>query len=193
MITTLSPATSKTGDIEVDYSSGSPVWTVDTTTAVPDTGFIPSPVWASRTYWNFNTSSLPPYAFVRKVEFYLSVFSALSGGPTCPSTWKTSFNVGTWIGAALDVSDFWGGTYCAQVSGTPSTQWVDLGWTGVGAINLTGETDVMVYDQSNYSLPCAGWSVSLRKGGKSGCLLRVTWFPKWEMDDYHNQQIPGVT
>ena len=105
---------------------------------------IPSEI---RTYPSFDTSSIPNYADVTDVSLRHSVV-VLSDPP--PVVWCTSFAMGSFIGAALDQTDWAGGAAVHQECGPgwPASKTMDLSAQALKHVNKTGDTDLRIYDSS---------------------------------------------
>jgi hypothetical protein len=170
---------SKSGEIE---KSGFliPTYTVDTSTATPQVGRNTIVNAERRSYFNYDTSSIPSNAIIVKVEFYHAVDSVTASNP--PSDWQTAFYIGTFIGLALDSRDWNGGTLAVtenwQNPDNPVGKWIDLGSVGVSNLNKSGDTDIAVRDASLYS-GTAIYDTNLKK---SNCKLRVTWYYEGERE-----------
>ena len=135
------------------------VYTVDTATNLPAVSMDMATGTERRSYFSFDTSSLPNNSIISKVEFLWWVNAAAGA----PATWRTNWAMGTFIGAALDAGDWNGGTFVHQHVGIPAlgATTVDLSLLGIPFVNVKGDTDVRVYDTS---LSFGGsWSHTLTK------------------------------
>jgi len=109
-----------------------------------------------RGYLNFDTNNgIPANAVVDKVELKISVFGIVKSG-TNPSDWKNDFAIGTFIGLALGRSDWNGGTVvCTHDWESPDQPvdkvTVDLGTLAPQYYNNSGDTDIRISDNSDYS------------------------------------------
>lgn len=168
MIETDSNTSAKSGQIQ---KSGF-FYTVDTATATPRVSYNPNTGTERRSFFSFDTSAIPTKARIIKVEFNWNVAVATSPLGQ-PLSWITEFYTGTFIGAALDSTDWASGTLAASYTGGPTTQWIDLGSQGISDLNTAGDTDVRVSDNSLWLGTPGEWSHTLTK---NRCYLRVTWF-----------------
>jgi hypothetical protein len=147
------------------------VYVVDTATGTPKVSYNTATTEEDRSFFSFDTSSIPDDALITAVDFYWSINAAAGGGPGIPSTWVTRFAIGTFIGAALDSSDWSGGTWVDQYTGTPVSQWIDMLVGGPSYVNLSGDTDIRVYD-SSLMFGAGAWNHTIKK---SNTVLRVTY------------------
>ena len=162
-----SPADAKSGQI----NKLGAVYTVDVATGTPKVSYNTGTLEEDRSFFSFDTSSIPDTALITAVEFYWVINSAVGGGIGVPATWVTRFAIGTFIGAALDSADWAGGTFVDSYSGTPVTQWIDMLVGGPSYVNLSGDTDVRVYDTS-LMFGAGAWYHTIKK---SNTVLRVTY------------------
>ena len=126
------------------------LYSVDTATALPVVGQDLGTGAEERSYFSFDTSSLPNNSIISKVEFMWWVNGTSSSGLFVPSSWRTNWAMGTFIDAALDAGDWNGGTFVYQHVGTPAAgaTTLDLSLLGIPFVNVKGDTDVRVYDTS---------------------------------------------
>lgn len=167
--TDFSPVAGKSGQI----SFNGVTYTVSTTANSVE--FYLSPFHFTRTYLNFNTNGgIPSNAIVTKVELIETKKTTTTQSGTNPDDWKTQINIGTWIGAALDSSDWNGGTACATIDWAtkPTTFTQDLGTTGITNYNNSGDTDISLTDSSDFTAGNGNWGNSYIEDGFK---LRVHW------------------
>ncbi len=131
-----------------------------------------------RAFFNFDTSSLPDNALVTMVEFLICKNTAQPGG--VPQYYWLKFSIGTFIGAALNGNsgEFNGGTLMVTLPSSPTDNtWLDLDQDGNSPqayVNLTGDTDVKVWDDSIRGSGDASWGLNFNTN-KAKCKLRVTY------------------
>ena len=144
-------------------------------------GSKPNPSERTNAYLNFETGgTLPDRAIIEKVEVYSSVFSTISSSGL-PAAWYQDYYMGKDIiqgGLETNEDAIWNDAnwvLCVHDSGQPTSEWIDLSYNGRNTFNRTGDTDIQIEDDSNYSTQ-GGWSVNLYGdyGGRSS-KLRVTY------------------
>lgn len=129
-----------------------------------------------RMYVNFDTDgAIPANAVVTKVELYCHVSNLITSA-TNPANWVNSFRMGTFIGAALDSSDWNGGTAVLYQDwyspASPVNGWLDLSNNAIAQYNNSGDTDICIRDESDYIGAGDTWAWV---GKKTHFNLRVTW------------------
>ena len=174
-ITEFAPVAGKSGFIKLASPS---TYTVNTGTltlaGLTNPGQRNQEEW--RTYLNFDTNGgIPNAAVVTKIELDVEMTSIVKTG-TNPTDWRNAFMMGTWIGAALDSSDWAGGTEVLDYDWTspdnPVTSTRDLGATALQYYNNSGDTDVAIWDSSQFS-GTDDWQWG---GTESKFKLRVFWY-----------------
>ena len=133
-----------------------------------------SNIW--RGYLSYDTSGgIPNKAVVTKIELILAGRITLVASGANPDDWKTSINMGTFIGAALDTSD-WGGSSGEVLlhdwATNPVVGAIDLGSAGVSSYNNTGDTDFELIDNSLFTGGAGDWYHSLTYSGHT---IKVYW------------------
>ena len=131
-----------------------------------------------RAFFNFDTSSLPDNALVATVEFFICKSTGQPAG--APQYYILKFSIGSFIGAALNGNsgEFNGGTLMVTLSSKPD----DNTWMGLDQdfndprayVNLTGDTDIKVWDDSIRGTGDASWGLNFNTA-KAKCKLRVTY------------------
>lgn len=135
-----------------------------------------NPFRRRRAFFNFDTSSLPDDADVIAVSFRIRRRGDPLGDP---ETYRLKFSLGTFIGSALDgnVGEWDGGTHLLTVYAKPVDRDVedlsDDGGDPCPLVNLTGDTDLKVWDDSTHGDGDGAWDTIFNKSTTERCLLNV--------------------
>jgi len=129
-----------------------------------------------RMYLNFDTDGgIPANAVVTKVEVYTDTYALATSG-TNPGNWINQFLMGTFIGAALDSTDWSLGSSVLYEDWTtptnPTSEYVDLTNNAPQYYNNSGDTDIAIRDTSDYTAGQGDWTWT---GRKTKMKMRVHW------------------
>lgn len=157
----------------------SSVYTASTGWANCRTGeSVPAPRTWWRAYFQFDTSGIPDHADIISVDFIVSRAKTQPIGD--PQFYHMRFSIGDIIGAALNgnVAEWDGGALVASLTAKPiHGQSVDLTSSSFPYINLTGNTDLKVWDQSSQGTGQSSWSFDFNRktGIGSKCQLKIAY------------------
>lgn len=128
-----------------------------------------------RLYYNYDTASIPDYGSVTGVGFRHTVL--LTSNPP-PVSWQTDFDIGTFIGVALDQTDWNGGTnvYTEIWPTSPFSKTIEMTSASFKHINKMGFTDLKLKDASlwDFSSPNC-WGHTIYSNSRRGGQLYVNW------------------
>ena len=174
--TEFSPIAGKSGFIQFKSLLGT--YTVNTGTlmlsGITNVGARDQEEW--RGFLNFDTDGgIPNGAVVTKLELDVELTAIVKTG-TNPTNWRNAFIMGTFIGAALDSADWAQGTEVLDYDWTspdnPVTATIDLGATALQYYNNSGDTDIAIWDSSQFKVSSGNWQWV---GTESRFKLRVYW------------------
>ena len=128
-----------------------------------------------RAFFNFDTSSIDDSAVIISVTFSVRRRTDPLGDP---ETYVLRFSIGTFIGAALDgnVQEWGAGTEVASVSAKPADKdMVPFSSAAHALVNLTGDTDVKLWDDSSIGGGDSNYGTNFNKNSGQLCKLNITW------------------
>jgi len=129
-----------------------------------------------RAFFSFNTASIPNHAQIEFVGFLVYLSKNQPFG--MPQYYRLKFSIGTFIGGALDgtAEEFNAGTLMVTLESKPAHgTLVDLDEDGHGPeayVNLSGETDVKVWDDSVQGSGDSSWGIDFNQKYQT-CRLQV--------------------
>jgi len=129
-----------------------------------------------RAFFSFNTSSIPNNAQIESVGFLICLAKNQPFG--MPQYYRLKFSIGTFIGAALDgtVEEFNAGALMVTLEDKPAHgTLLDLDEDGHGPeayVNLTGETDIKVWDDSIQGSGDSSWGIDFNQKYQA-CQLHI--------------------
>lgn len=124
----------------------------------------------------FHTSSLPDHCTVTQVSFRIRRRADPFGDP---ETYRLKFSLGTWIGGSLDgtAAEWDGGTHLLTLYAKPADRdLVDLSDDAgdpCPLVNLSGDTDLKLWDDSDRGTGDLGWDTLFNKTTTERCRLYV--------------------
>ena len=129
-----------------------------------------------RAFFSFNTASIPNHAQLEFVGFWIYLSKNQPFG--MPQYYRLKFSIGTFIGGALDgtAEEFNAGTLMVTLESKPAHgTLLDLDEDGHGPeayVNLSGETDVKVWDDSIQGSGNPSWGLDFNRKYQN-CTLHI--------------------
>ena len=126
-----------------------------------------------RAYFSFDTSGLDDTAVVTAVKMNIRRRADPAGDP---ETYVLKFSIGTFIGSNLDgdATEWAAGTYVKSLYAKPvDKDLVDLTAAACQHINLTGDTDLKLWDDSTEGGGDPSWATAFNKDTTFRCKLSV--------------------
>ncbi len=146
----------------------------------------------NRAFFSYDTSSIGSGAIITGVRWRLGYYGLLASNG--PDNWRNVIRMGTWIGSSLDSSDWGGGLITLPndwpgAPGAPVAGWLTIPSAKYSLINTSGDTDLVLRDNSQESSPWGAFHIVCRTiTGRPlvKCRLEVTYTPGDDQDIYYN-------